>query len=86
MNERTSNRLQAKTPEQGFLRVLEDDSGQSCRVAEAILAEAQACLLGESSALRPGQVRVLLVSAVAGHGNTLRQTETKEVVWTIDAG
>jgi DNA-binding Lrp family transcriptional regulator len=86
MNEQTSNRLQAKTPEQRFLRVLKDEFGQPCRVAEVILAEAQACLLGESSALRPGQVRVLLASAAAGHGHALQQTETKEVTWTIDAG
>ena len=86
MNEQANNRLQAKTPEQRFLRVLEDDFGQPGRVAEAILAEAQDCLLGTSSTLRPGQVRVLLASAVAGHGRALCETKTKEVTWTIDAG
>lgn len=86
MNETTMQRLQAKTPEQRFLRVLEDGFGQAPYVSEAILEQAQACLFGQSSALRPGQVRVLLTAVEVGHGRTLRQTTLKEAVWTIDAG
>jgi hypothetical protein len=86
MNNSTMQRLQAKTPEQRFLRVLEDGFGQAPCVSEAILEKAQACLFGHSSTLRPGQVRVLLTAMEAGHGRPLRRTMLKEVVWTIDAG
>jgi hypothetical protein len=86
MDNQTAERLQAKTSEQRFLRVLEDDFDQAPRVSEAILAEAQSCLLGQSSALRPGQVRVWLTSVEAGHGRALSQTTTQEITWTIDAG
>jgi hypothetical protein len=86
MNNSATERQQAKTPEQRFLRVLEADFGQAPRVSEAILEEAQKCLFGETTALRPGQVRVLLTAIDAGHGRILRETELKEVVWTIDAG
>ena len=86
MNEQTSERLQAKTPEQRFLRVLEDDFHQPPRVAQVLLEEAQACLLGQGAAIRPGQTRVFLTSLSAGHGRALRKTASKEGVWTIDAG
>jgi hypothetical protein len=86
MNNSTKQRLEAKTPEQRFLQVLEDGFGQAPCVSEAILEKAQACLFGNSSELRPGQVRVLLTALEAGHGRPLRQTTLKEVVWTIDAG
>lgn len=86
MNNETMQRLQAKTPEQRFLRVLEDGFGQAPCVSEAILEKAQACLFGQPSTLRPGQVRVLLTTMEAGHGRPLRQAALREVVWTIDAG
>jgi hypothetical protein len=86
MNDSTMQRLQAKTPEQRFLKELEKGFGQPPRVSEAILERAQACLFGPSSAIRPGQVRVLLSAAEAGHGHTLRQMTPKEVIWTVDAG
>jgi DNA-binding Lrp family transcriptional regulator len=86
MNEHTNERLQAKTPEQRFLTMLQNDFDQPPRVAQVLLEEAQACLLGQSATLRPGQVRVILTLRSAGHGRALRQTATKEVVWTIDAG
>jgi DNA-binding Lrp family transcriptional regulator len=86
MNEQAIDRLAVKTPEQRFLRVLADDFHQPPRVAQALLEEAQSCLLGQESVMRPGQTRVLLTTIDAGHGRALRQTATKEVVWTIDAG
>jgi len=86
MNEQMNERLQAKTPEQRFLRVLEDDFHQPPRVAKELLAEAQACLFGQASTLRPGQIRVLLARQSAGHGQPLVRTATQEVIWTIDAG
>lgn len=86
MSNSATKRQQVKTPERRFLQVLEDDFGQAPRVSEAILEEAQACLFGQSMALRPGQVRVLLTDRDAGHGRALRETKLKEVVWTVDAG
>ena len=86
MNNSATQRQQARTPERRFLQVLEADFGQAPRVSEAILEEAQKCLFGETSALRPGQIRVLLTGVDAGHGRSLRETELKEVIWTVDAG
>jgi hypothetical protein len=86
MNEQTKERLQAKTPEQRYLSVLEQDYDQPPRVAQALLEEAQMYLLGSDLALRPGQTRVILVRVDAGHGQALSQTATQEVTWTVDAG
>lgn len=79
-------RLQAKTPEQRFLHTLEAEFHYAPREAQAVLEEAQSCLLGTSDHLRPGQIRVVLTKREAGHGRALRETATTEVVWTIDAG
>ena len=86
MTEQTNRRLQAKTPEQRFLSVLETDFHQPPRVAQALLEEAQGFLLGHSSALRPGQMRVILTAREAGHGRALGATARREVTWTVDAG
>lgn len=86
MNEQAINRLKSKTPEQHFLRMLEDEFDQPPRVAQVLLEEAQACLLGRSTSIRPGQTRVLLTTRDAGHGRSLRETASKDVVWTVDAG
>jgi len=76
----------AKTPEERFLNLLEQDFAQPPKVAEAILDEACDCLLGRPEQLQPGQMRVVLVKRQAPHGRPLRETEKVEVVWTIDAG
>ena len=86
MDNQTSERLKAKTPEQRFLKVLTDEFHQPPRVAQAMLEEAQSCLLGQGTAIRPGQTRVLLVPLKVGHGRTMHQVALQEVVWTIDAG
>ena len=86
MDKQTIERLQVKTPEQQFLNVFERDFRQPPRVAQALLEEAQSCLLGRGTMLRPGQMRVILTSIEAGHGQTLRDVATTEVAWTIDAG
>jgi len=86
MNEREMERLQAKTPQQRFLRVLEREFHYAPKVAQAVLQEAEACLGGMTGRLRPGQVRVILTQRAAGHGQALRDTATTEVVWTVDAG
>lgn len=86
MNKNVVERLSAKTPEQQFLNKLEQDFEYAPRVAEAILQEAQSCLLGQSAPMAPGQRRVYLAKRSARHGRPLRETEKVEVIWTIDAG
>ncbi len=79
-------RLQAKTPEQKLLQVLENEFRFAPRMAEAILQEAQGCLLGRPGELRPGQIRQILARRGASHGQALQGTTMVEVVWTVDAG
>jgi predicted ArsR family transcriptional regulator len=79
-------RQMVKTPEQRFLRELQGGFQYAPRVAQAILEEAKEHLLGNNDRLRPGQVRVILAKRGAPHGRPLDETETIEVVWTIDAG
>jgi DNA-binding CsgD family transcriptional regulator len=79
-------RLQAKTPEQRFLSVLEQEFNYAPKIAQAILAEAQECLLGQPRGLRPGQIRVILLKRDAPHGQPLSRSTTIEVTWTVDAG
>jgi hypothetical protein len=86
MNNEEIERLQAKTPEQRLLHVLAQDFHYAPKVAQAILEEAQVCLLGSPGPLRPGQTRVILTRYEAGHGQALRDTPATEVVWTVDAG
>jgi biotin operon repressor len=86
MNNREMERLQAKTPEKRFLQLLEQEFDYAPKVAQAVLEEAQACLLGTPGPLRPGQVRAILTQYDARHGRALRDTPMTEVVWTVDAG
>lgn len=85
MNNDEMKRIQAKTPEQRFLRVLKQEFHYAPKVAQAVLEEAQACLAGKPG-IRPGQVRKILTKYEAGHGRALRDTATIEVAWTVDAG
>ena len=86
MEQQTIERLQIKTAEQRFLSVLENDFHNPPRVAQALLEEAQACLLGTAQHVRPGQMRVILARRDAGHGRGLTETPMTEVSWTVDAG
>ena len=86
MEQQTIERLQIKTAEQRFLSVLEKDFHNPPRVAQALLEEAQACLLGTAQHLRPGQMRVILARRDAGHGRGLTETPMTEVSWTVNAG
>lgn len=86
MDKQIQERLAAKTPEQRFLHNLQDDFHYAPKVAEAILQEAQTCLLGDAKQMRVGQIRVILTRYAAGHGRALRHTSTTEVVWSVDAG
>lgn len=79
-------RRTAKTPEKRFLQTLENEFDYAPKVAEAILNEAQGCLLGRGDEIRPGQMRVILVKRGTPHGRPVREAEKVEVVWTINAG
>lgn len=86
MNEMELQRLQAKTPEQRFLNLMQQDFNYAPKIAHAILEEAKDCLEGASSAMRPGQMRVVLLKRDAPHGRALSETETVEAILTVDAG
>jgi hypothetical protein len=86
MEQQTIERLQVKTPEQRFLSILENEFHEPPRVAQALLEEAQACLLGTAQHLRPGQTRVILARRDAGPGRGLTETPMTEVIWTLNAG
>lgn len=81
-----SERLRIKTSEQRFVQMLEQEFEFAPKIAQVILEEAQISLQGQAIGLRPGQVRVILAKRTARPGRPLRETETKEVTWTIDAG
>jgi len=86
MNKDEIRRVQAKTPQQRFLNVLEQEFHYAPKVAQAVLEEAQACLIGNAEQIKPGQVRVILTKYAARVGRALRDTATTEVVWTVDGG
>lgn len=86
MNQDEIRRQQAKTREQRFLQIMEQEFSYPPKIAQVILAEAQDCLQGERLALRPGQMRVILLSSQARHGRVLSELATREVTWTVDAG
>lgn len=85
MDEQAIERLAAKSAEDQFLYKLEHEFEFAPRVAEAILEEAKACLLGYQRA-RPGQKCVYLAKREARHGRRVREVEKVAVMWTIDAG
>jgi len=79
-------RQAAKTFDQHFVRVLEQEFAFAPRIAQAILSEAQACLIEPTEALQPGQRMVLLAEHKAGYGQAMGKTATKAVRWTVDDG
>ncbi len=81
-----NERLQIKTAEQRFVHMLEHEFEFAPKIAQVILEEAQTSLTRQALGLRPGQIRVILAKRKARPGRPLRETETKEVTWTIDAG
>ncbi len=85
-NEAELDRCEAKTPEQRFLQILQQDFRYAPKIAEAILSEAQDCLEGKPGNLKTGQMRVLLARQKAAAGQALGQISQVEVTWTIDAG
>jgi predicted ArsR family transcriptional regulator len=85
-NETELDRHDAKTSEQRFLQVLEQEFRYAPKIAEAILGEAQGCLVGKPGNIKVGQMRVLIARQKAASGQALSQTSKVEVTWTMDAG
>jgi hypothetical protein len=81
-----AQRWMVKTPEQRFLSELQAGFQYAPRIAQAILEEAKEHLLGNNDHLKVGQIRVILTEKDTPHGRPLRDTETTEVTWTVDAG
>jgi len=86
MNQDEFQRQQGKTREQRFLNQMEQEFNYPPKIAQAILTEAQDCLLGQATSLKPGQMRVILLSRQAPLGRSVRQSPTQEVTWTVNAG
>jgi hypothetical protein len=84
----TQDRLALKTPEASFLRAMEEEFHFSPRVSRELLSTAQEMLLGSTpaSAVRPGQVRLVVASLEAPFGPSLAETEKVEITLTVDAG
>ena len=81
-------RLALKTPEAAFLHVLQDEFNFSQRVSHELLSTAQEMLVGSTpaSAVRPGQVRLVVASLKVPFGPPLAETDKAEVTLTVDAG
>lgn len=79
-------RTQTKTGASQLQQRLESDFEIPRRIAEAIVSEAEACLVERHEQLVSGQRWVLLASREAGHGKPLQETALKRVCWTIDNG
>jgi DNA-binding Lrp family transcriptional regulator len=86
MNAQTIERLQAKTPQQRFIRLLEEEFEFAPKVSQAVLEEVHSNLLVGSDHMRPGQMRTVLTRRQAPHGRRLRELDMVEVIWTVDAG
>jgi hypothetical protein len=86
MNHDEIMRQQAKTREQRFLNMMQQEFNYPPKIAQALLAEAQDCLLGQPISLKPGQLRVMLLPHQAPHGRPLHQATMIEVTWTMNAG
>jgi len=85
MDEQIVVRQMAKTIEHHFVRTLIDEFQFAPRIAQAVLAEAQASLFPVGQELASGQIRVILTRRKAGHGQPLTKTASVEVKWTVDA-
>lgn len=84
----TQERLATKTPEAAFYHVLRNEFNFSVRMARDVLNAAQELLTGgvDSTKLRPGQMRRVVVREKAPFGPPLSETGKVEVTLTVDAG
>ena len=87
-NTATQRRLETKTPEAAFLHVLKKEFNFSPRVSREVLSAAYEMLIGTvpPSAIRPGQVRLVVASLAAPFGPPLEETDKVEVTLTVDGG
>lgn len=81
-----AGRMQAKTARQRLLNILQEEFNQPRRIAQAMVEDAENCLLGSGEYMEPGQVRVILARHGVNHGQPMEQTATQEIVWTVDGG
>ncbi len=79
-------RVLAKTQASQLQHKLETEFHLAPRMAQAVVSEAQACLVTEEAAPVSGQRWVILASRQASHGQALSETATQRVCWTVDAG
>jgi DNA-binding Lrp family transcriptional regulator len=81
-------RLATKTPEAAFLQVMKEEFRFSPRVSSELLNTAKEMLIGSvpSSAIRPGQVRLVVTGLQAPFGPPLVEADKVEVTLTLDAG
>lgn len=80
------NRLEHKTAQAKFKQMLQQEYQFAPKIAQAILEEAQVAFSGQSRGLQPGQVWMILAKREARPGRPLSETETVQVIWTVDAG
>ena len=75
-NARAQDRLAVKTPEASFLHLLQSEFNFSSRVSRKVLNVAQEMLVGgvPASAVRPGQIRMVVASSKAPFGPPLTET------------
>ena len=86
MEQSVVERQASKTVEQHFVRTLINDFQFAPRLAEAVLAEAQASLLAVGQEPGGGQIRMVLSRRQAGAGRALGEVPSIEVRWTVNAG
>ena len=79
-------RALAKTQAMQLQHKLESEFHLAPRIAQAVVDEAQACLLTEDEPQASGQQWVILASRQASHGQARSETATQRVCWTVDAG
>lgn len=82
----SERRAFAKTKSAHFLNKLQSEFDMAPRIAQAVVEEAEACLSDENESQQSGQRWVILASRRAGHGQSLKETATQRVCWTLDAG
>ena len=86
MRKAVLSRLDSKTLQEQFLRVLREDFTVASRVADAILAETTEALHGTQSVLKNGQFKVTLTRREAKTGQALSEASMAEVIWALNAG
>jgi predicted transcriptional regulator len=82
----THDRLAIKTPEASFLHVLQHEFNFSLRVSRELLSAVQEILIGSrpATAVRPGQIRLVVARLRAPFGPPLTETEKVEVTLTVE--